>query len=91
MNKKLAEKRLTIPQIYRANYDKAMTGKSPKAAMKAFCLECVVWQREEVKKCTSPTCPLYPYRPYKESKAPDNEGLFSARGAEPAEGGNYES
>lgn len=58
-----------IPDIYKAAYDKAMEGKSKTAAIKAFCLECICWQREGIRKCTATACPLYPYRPYKfESK-----------------------
>lgn len=62
---RIAKRRSDMPSIYRKNYDKAMSGKSLKAASKAFCLECVMWQREEVKLCPSVACPLYPYRPYK--------------------------
>lgn len=54
-----------MPVIHLANYKKAMRGKSMKAAIKSFCLECVQWQKEEVRKCTDLACPLYPYRPYK--------------------------
>ena len=64
---KIAQRRAQIPEIHRANYDRAMRGKSMKAAIKAFCLECVGWQKEEVRLCTSLACPLYPYRPYKNS------------------------
>jgi len=61
----IRERREQMPDIYKANYDKAMGGKSKAAAIKAFCLECVCWQREEVRMCTAKACPLYPYRPYK--------------------------
>ena len=53
-----------MPDIHRANYKKAMRGKSKKAAIKAFCLECVQWQKEDVRLCSDLACPLYPYRPY---------------------------
>jgi len=55
-----------IPKKYRGIYDKAMEGKSRRAAIKAFCLECVHWQKEEIRLCTSPDCPLYLYRPYRD-------------------------
>ncbi len=61
----IAERREQMPKIHRANYDKAMKGRSMKAATKAFCLMCVQWQKEEVRLCTDLACPLYPYRPYK--------------------------
>ena len=65
---KIAKRRADMPEVYRANYDKAMTGKSLKAASKAFCLECVQWQREEVRLCPSYACPLWLYRPYKDKQ-----------------------
>jgi len=63
--KNIAERRAQMPKIHRANYDKAMGGKSMKAAIKAFCLECVGWEKEEVRLCTGLACPLWPYRPYR--------------------------
>lgn len=71
---RIAKRRAGMPRIYRANYDKAMSGKSLRAATKAFCLECVQWQREEVRACPSVACPLYPYRPYRESLKEAPEG-----------------
>ena len=64
MNEKIQEKINMMPINYRSNYEKAITGKSRTAAVKAFCLECVCWQRNEVKNCTSVACPLFPYRAY---------------------------
>ena len=76
----IAERRAQMPKIHRANYDKAMNGKSMKAATKAFCLMCVQWQKEEVRLCTSLACPLYPYRPYKEKSKQASEGVsFGAK------------
>ena len=65
---RIAAHREQIPKVYRGNYDRAMTGKSRKAAMRAFCLECVQWHREQIRRCTSTHCPLYPYRAYTSSK-----------------------
>ena len=61
--RKIAERRAQIPKLYLGTYNKAITGKSRKAAMHTFCLECCGWQIKEVFLCTSPQCPLYPYRP----------------------------
>ena len=36
--------------------------RSPLKAIRAFCLECMCSQREEIKKCTAPGCPLYEFR-----------------------------
>jgi hypothetical protein len=59
---------IVIKAVHRTNYDRAMRGRSPKAAIKAHCLECVCWQKEEVRLCSSPACALFPYRPYRISK-----------------------
>lgn len=57
-----------IPDMmdYFKTYAKAITGRSRKAAMKAQCLECYGWEREEVRNCTDLACPLYSYRPYRD-------------------------
>ena len=56
--------RLTdMPVSCRRTYCRAMTGKSLRAAVTAHCRECMGWVRAEVPHCTSPECPLYPYRP----------------------------
>jgi hypothetical protein len=68
-------RRAQIPDIHKANYDKAMGGKSLRAGTKAFCLECAGWQKEEVRQCTDLACPLYPYRPYKTCSKQVSEGL----------------
>ena len=52
----------------RKAYKLAMSGKSRKAAMKCMCLQCVGFMRSEVIRCTSHSCPLYPYRPYVQGK-----------------------
>lgn len=52
-----------IPILYRSLYARAIGGKSRKAAMHSFCLECCGWQIKEVFLCTDLGCPLYPYRP----------------------------
>jgi len=35
---------------------------TPLSAIRAFCFECMGWNWYEVEKCTSPLCPLYPFR-----------------------------
>ena len=52
-----------MPPKYRGLYKRAMGGKSKSAAIRAFCLECMGWVGSEVRRCTAPACPLYPYRP----------------------------
>jgi hypothetical protein len=61
----IAKRAAEMPRKYRPAYLKAAGGTaSPRTAIKAFCLECVGWQREEVARCTAPACPLYAYRPF---------------------------
>lgn len=56
-------KRLTdVPAKYRKLYRRAWSGKSRKAAIRAFCLECVYWSEKEVRLCTAPACPLFEFR-----------------------------
>ena len=56
-----------MPQNYRKTYLKAVHCKSMRAALSAFCLECVIDQRVEIQKCTDLGCPLWGYRPYQKS------------------------
>jgi hypothetical protein len=75
----IAKRILQIPAIHQAVYKNAVFSKGRKDAIKAQCLECCCWQKEEVRLCTDLGCPLYPYRPYKEgSKHSDNRtGLLA--------------
>ena len=61
---------LNIPKRYHRYYRLARTGRSRAAATRCFCLECMGWSSSEVRKCTAPGCPLYPYRLRGVSKAP---------------------
>jgi hypothetical protein len=62
-NERIAQRRSEMPRRFRDSYDRAMSGKSRKAAMYSFCIECCGWEIREVHLCTSPECPLFPYRP----------------------------
>lgn len=59
VERKLAD----TPKKYQQVYLRAISGKSRKAAVRSFCIECVGWQISEVRKCTCTACQLYPYRP----------------------------
>ena len=52
-------------------YNRAMSGKSRNAAIKAFCRECVGYENMalEIRLCTDRSCPLYPYRPHRKAKS----------------------
>jgi len=44
---------------------RAFSGTSKAAAIKAKCIECSCYQKNEVAKCRVTDCALYRYRPYK--------------------------
>lgn len=79
---KIAERRAQIPRAYRANYDRAIAGKSLRAAVNAQCLECVCWQRKEVTLCTDLACPLHAVRPYQAQEITQNGREGQVSGAE---------
>jgi hypothetical protein len=75
---KIAERRAQMPRSYRATYDRAVKGKSLRAAINAQCLECVCWITKEVRFCTDLACPLYAVRPYQLPQNGRGEGLSGA-------------
>lgn len=46
-----------------ATFRRAFEGKSLRAAVNAFCRECVGFEPGEVERCTAPACPLFTVRP----------------------------
>lgn len=54
-----------LPDRYRKTFVTAFLGRSPTSGIKAKCLDCSNFQREEIKACELETCPLHKYRPYK--------------------------
>ena len=77
-NQKIARKIKEIPKIYRKIYGKAVINGNKPAAIKAFCLECVCWQKNEVINCTYVTCPLYLVRPFIKSQPKRQKGTDPA-------------
>jgi hypothetical protein len=39
---------------------------SPRKAIKAMCLACVGYDRQEIKNCSAHGCPLWKYRPFQQ-------------------------
>ena len=72
--KHIAERRAQMPQKYRATYDKAVSGKSLRAAINSFCLEGVCWQTKEIRLCTDLACPLWKVRTYQDVPQNAREG-----------------
>lgn len=82
---KVAKYKQNIPEIYHALYEKAISGKSYAAVVKARCLDCCAWQRKEVSLCPAVECPAWAKRPYQkasESKKPLRNGGVVEKKAE---------
>jgi len=75
--RRIAQHRVDVPKAYRGIYDRAMSGRSLRAAVNSTCLECVQWQRAEVRLCPSYACPLWPYRPYTSAQNPHHGPDFA--------------
>ena len=54
---------------YLNTFRRAYTGKSLRAAVNAFCIECNGFDPAAVRDCTAPACPLFPYRPGRQKGA----------------------
>jgi len=69
LNPKAAARMASMPLSYRADYKRAATGRSIRAAINAMCRECFGWENvsENIRGCTDPACPLYNYRPYQKN------------------------
>lgn len=81
---RIAKYKQNIPQIYHALYEKAISGKSNAAVVKARCLDCCAWQRTEVSLCPAVECPAWAKRPYQkasESEKPLKNGGVGAKKA----------
>jgi hypothetical protein len=62
--RKAREERLkVIPKKYQKIFERAWTGKSRKAAVRAQCIECMGFSIKGIKECSSMACSLYGYRP----------------------------
>jgi len=63
VKQRLTEIAINSPRFLRV-LNLAYGGNSKAAAIKAKCLDCCCWQPNEVRQCTSVTCPLWRYRPF---------------------------
>lgn len=58
----------SVPEGSRPGYLRACAGEgSPRSAIKAFCLFCVGYVRQDVAQCQAFTCPLHAFRPFQTS------------------------
>lgn len=59
-----------VPTSARGVIEKAFEGTaSPRQAIKAGCLSCAHWDREEIRACQVVCCPLWAYRPFQDGNA----------------------
>jgi hypothetical protein len=67
---KVVAKRLSeASELYRPLLKKAYEGTaSPRQAIKAFCLQCVGYERDSITHCTSLGCPIFMFRPYQKPR-----------------------
>ncbi len=82
MNDEQVSRLADSPVLYRPVIKRAYQGKSKAAGIKAFCLQCVGYVRDDITGCTALGCPLWPYRPYQ--KGADDEHEDVEPGATPA-------
>lgn len=62
---KRARRLATMPRAYRRLFERCWSGKaSPRASVKAFCLDRVGFERPAIIECTAIACPLWRLRPY---------------------------
>ncbi len=66
---RVAEVLSSAPQSSEGTLRRAFSGSaSPRGAIKAQCLLCVGFDRNEVKNCSGYSCPLWAYRPYQDAE-----------------------
>lgn len=68
----------SAPVSCRGSLERAYTGSSRAAAIKAMCLRCVGYARSDVRACTSQACPLWTHRPFQDGQ--EDEGGSETEG-----------
>jgi hypothetical protein len=69
----------SVPASARGTIQRAFDGTaSPRAAIRAQCLACSNFQRDEITACTVVLCALWSYRPFQSARKPSK----TARGSE---------
>lgn len=58
----------SLPESIRGVFKRAFSGNSKASAVKAKCLDCCCYSRDEVRNCTVKKCPLWLYRPYQKEE-----------------------
>lgn len=78
LNHKIAARRAarlsTTPESAKRLFERCWVGKtSPRSSIKAFCLECVGFERLAVTECAAYACPLWNLRPFQKKIGGDVE------------------
>ena len=61
------------PPKYRGILQRAYSGRSKATTIRAVCIRCVGYRRDDVTNCTAYKCPIWPVRPYQRADEPDDE------------------
>ena len=77
----------TVPDYYRGLFKRIYSAgtrraASPRERIKAFCLECIGFKRDEITTCTAYACPLWDIRPYQHEKSNKSEAKDAGNTAE---------
>ena len=71
------------PPMYAGTLEKALSGKaSPRAAIKAMCLQCTGYSRQEIIDCAIAGCPLHAYRPFTGKRVREASGVIDSVGVD---------
>lgn len=68
-------------EIRTKNGTEVIEGYTMKRAIRKMCVECMGWSTHEPEACSSPLCPLFPYRTgrpmFKRARKGTQEGTFA--------------
>jgi len=65
MNEKVQKYLTTVPALSKGIMTRAFAKEGPKSnVIRAKCLDCCHFDRNEITNCTTFTCPLHVWRPY---------------------------
>ena len=62
-----------IPESQKGIFTRVYSGAGRALAVKAKCLDCCCYQRDQVRNCQSTACPLYAFRPFQAENGTDED------------------
>lgn len=84
VKKRLREIQSRTPVLYPLFYRVYARQTGLAKAVKAKCLDCACWQRQEITFCRVTTCPLHAFRPFQKAGEADEDGLAESATPVPA-------